>query len=538
MLEPYKKADFERASNITTLKDSGDRQALLAMVRELSKEVVEMAAELAVIELERLEALVKLDEKFHLLLARDQLDFLRAMLVLDSDMAFGRDVQLISLELARALQRYVKNRGAWNTTRQTENLLIRAIGLAVHNVHTLIKWNYFLHEESAVPPWKQLHALYSLSESEGFALVPFLLRPQVANHRFTVQALYLRALMLSTLNSGNLSKSHIEIADGWYGAWCRDYRLEKSYTPEHHLFFVDLGQESGLRILMERNTGDHIRYVRADSLKSQIEEVQTGLRHGRLYSGYGYGASFPVAEHVTVLAAIEKLYESIIAGSENRIEARKRLEDREVDVVVGMEPVISLHSLGNKPAPAQGQLALAPITGKHAALDDAATGEAKVETWKMQDLSTKGYGLVVEREIAERVHLNGIIALKNQRRGTWVIGNVVRKLPKRERGILIGIEVLNYTPIPVRLMAQRMGTTSHGKLDKQRSILEGFYLPGMDKKGKQDALLLRADDFNSSHPFDLEVGSLRYVVRLNRIIKKGTDWLMARFEIESKRTSL
>jgi cyclic-di-GMP-binding protein len=534
MLEPYKKADFERAVNITSLKDTSDRQALLAMVRELAKEVVEMAAELAVIELERLEALIKLDEKFHLLLARDQLDFLRAMLVLDTDMAFGRDVQLISLELARALQRYVRNRTAWNTTRQTENQLIRAIGLAVHNVHTLVKWNYFLHEESAVPPWKQLHALYTLAETEGFALVPFVLRPQVANHRFTVQALFLRALMLSTLNSGNLSKSHIEIADGWYGAWCRDYRLEKTFNPEHHLFYVDLSKESGVRILMEKVGGENIRFVRADSLKGQIEEVQTGLRHGRLYSGYGYGASFPVAEHVTVLSAIEKLYGSIIAGSDNRIEARRRLEDREVDVVVSMESFVALHRALLPPAKGQASLALVDMTGNMQTLESR---EPQIETWKMQDLSTKGYGLVIERDIAERVPLNCIIALKNQRRGTWVVGNVVRKLPKKERGILIGIEVLNYHPIPVRLMAQKGGTTMHGKADRQRNVLEGFYMAGVDRKGKQDALLLRGDDFTSAYPYELESGGTRYMIRLNRIIKKGNDWLVARFEIESKRAA-
>jgi hypothetical protein len=531
MQEPYRKVDFERANGITSLKDASDRSALLSMVRELGKEVV--ANELPVIELERLEALVKLDERFHLLLARDQLDFLRAMLVLESDLAFAKDVQLITLEMARGLQRYVRNRGAWNTSRQTENLLIRAIGLAVHNVHTLVKWNFFLHEDSATPPWKQLYALYSLAESEGFALVPFVLRPQVANHRFTVQALFLRALMLSTLNSGNLSKSHIEIADGWYGAWCRDYRLEKTYSAEHHLFFVDLTKESGMRILSEPQRGDGVRFVRADTLKVQIEEVQTGLRHGRLYSGYGYGASFPVAEHVTVLAAIEKLYESIVAGSENRIEARKRLEDREVEVVLGVEGILGLHFAALPKATQASELAL-ERTGSSAVLD-ASLVPPKIETWRMQDLSTKGYGLVIDRESAERVSLNGLIALKNQRRGSWVIGNVVRKLAKRERGILIGIEVLGFFPLPVRLIPQTGGMTSHGRPEKRRAMLLGYYLPGLDRKGKQDALLLRSDDFTSAHPFALDIEGMRYVIRLNRITKKGVDWLQARFEIESKR---
>ena len=48
--------------------------------------------------------------------------------------------------------------------------------------------------------------------------------------------------------------------------------------------------------------------------------------------------------------------------------------------------------------------------------------------------------------------------------------------------------------------------------------------------------MLRSDDFTSAHPFALDVGDVRYIVRLNRIIKKGTEWLQARFEIESKRT--
>ena len=34
--------------------------------------------------------------------------------------------------------------------------------------------------------------------------------------------------------------------------------------------------------------------------------------------------------------------------------------------------------------------------------------------------------------------------------------------------------------------------------------------------------------------FAIEAGGSKYRVRLNRIIRKGADWLKARFEIESK----
>src|SRR5258706_9687361 len=83
-----------------------------------------------------------------------------------------------------------------------------------------------------------------------------------------------------------------------------------------------------------------MRYVRTDGLKAQIEEVQAGLRQGQLYAGHGAGALFPLEEHVALLAIIEKLYQSILAGSENRIEERTHFEDREDDVVLGINRVL------------------------------------------------------------------------------------------------------------------------------------------------------------------------------------------------------
>jgi hypothetical protein len=108
-----------------------------------------------------------------------------------------------------------------------------------------------------------------------------------------VQSLYLRTLILDLLNTGNLSKIQIEIADGWFSSWCGDYALDSEYSTRQHLFYVDLASESGMHLVRKDSHGDSMRYIRADGLKAQIEEVQAGLRHGRLYAGYGAGAVFP-----------------------------------------------------------------------------------------------------------------------------------------------------------------------------------------------------------------------------------------------------
>src|SRR5207237_292548 len=149
--------------------------------------------------------------------------------------------------------------------------------------------------------------------------------------------------------------------------------------------------------------GESMRYVRAEGLKAQIEEVQTGLRQGRLFAGHGAGAVFPVEQHVALLAIIEKLYQSILAGSENRIEERQHFQDREVDVTVGIERVLrKTREKQEAPAPATVAassmaetielsptgLTLQTVSTQQAPADSSADPE--VERWRVFDLSSKG----------------------------------------------------------------------------------------------------------------------------------------------------
>ena len=44
----------------------------------------------------------------------------------------------------------------------------------------------------------------------------------------------------------------------------------------------------------------------------------------------------------------------------------------------------------------------------------------------------------------------------------------------------------------------------------------------------------RVADFRSDQTLSINAGGAAYRVRLNRIIRKGADWIKARFEIEKK----
>ena len=528
-------ANAERIVALKTVREATSRSAFLSAIRELGKDGSEFS-------LERLQELMRIEEHFQALLLYDQIDFLRQPAAAsEADRDFALNIQRICLEAANGFQRFLRNRNTWATTREALDTMFRVNGLALNAIHCFVKWGYFLNEPGRSAPWKQLHALYALSEADGYSQVPFVLHPAQPSFKPSVLSLYLRTLILDILNTGNLSKIQIEIADGWFSSWCNDYALDAEYSTRNHLFFVDLASDTGMHLMRKESHGDTIRYVRTDGLKAQIEEVQLGLRHGRLYAGYGAGAVFPVEEHVALLAIIEKLYHSILAGSENRIEERTHFEDREVDVVIGIERV--MRKLREAPSRATAPRSVASAASMADTIELTPTGmslvenqaapaagidepaaDPDIERWKVYDLSSKGYGLLVDRAASETILLNGIIALRNHETGGWIVGHVVRKLANRVRGeILVGIEVLAYRPIAVDMAPASAG-----------AALQTLYMPGLDTNGKLDSVLVRVADFRSDQSFAIKAGGVQYRVRLNRIIRKGADWIKARFEIESK----
>ena len=526
--------DVERVLALKSVRDAGAIASFHAAIRDAGRDEAEFTHE-------RLRELLALAEHFQALLLYDQVEFLRAAGSSEADRDFATGVQRVNLEAANGFQRFLRNREAWTTTADAQEDARRLVGLALDAIHGLLKWGYFLGEPARGAPWRQLHALYGLADADGAAGIPFVLHPAQPGFKPTVQSLYLRTLVLDLLNAGNLSRAQIEIADGWFSSWCQDYALETTYVPGRHHFYVDLDSSAGMRLMRGDTPGETARYLRADSIKAQIDEVQSGLRHGKLFAGYGSGALFPLEEHVVLLATIEKLHQSVLSGNEARVEERTHFEDREVDVVCGAERVIRKVRMG-APAPRSGAPAaihevtqtieITPAglslvaTQPAQAAASAVEVDPEIERWRVHDLSSRGYGLILDNAAADTLLLNGLIALLNHETGGWIVGSIVRKRPSRTRGeVLAGVEVLSYRPIALELLSVKGGEP-----------VPALYLPGADKSGKHDSLLVQAGQFDAGGTFGIRVGEGDFRVRLNRIIRKGADWINARFEIEAKKS--
>ena len=489
-------SDARGALSIATVREASARSAFLQALRELGREGPGYT-------LERLLDLVAVVDHFESLLRYGQLEFLRAPLpVTDADRDFALDVQRIFLEAANGLQRFLRNRASWARTRETQALMFRVTGLAMAAIHGFAKWRGFLNEPGGIP-WRQMHSLYALAEADGYAQAPFAPHGSLPDYEACARSLYLRTVLLELLDTGNLSRPGIEIADGWLASWCADFSLDRETAPGRHGFLVDLASDRGAQRAARRSGAASMRYLRLDALQGQLEHMRAELRQGRLHAATGAGAAFPIEEHAQVLAAVEKLHRAVVARGEGRLDARVAFEDRDVDVVWGIERVLRKA----REAP--------PEPG-----DDP---DPDIARWRVHDLSSGGYGLLADRAASEAVPLQGLVALRNHESGGWIVGSVARKQPDRASGlVLLGVEVLAYRPIAVELLPE--GPAS----------VPGLFLPGADRGGKGDSLLLPLGDFRSGSRFAIRVGASSYQVRLNRILGKGADWISARFEIESK----
>ena len=230
-------AEIEQALAAKTVRDAESRAVFLATIRELGKDGADFT-------MERLAELMRVEEHFQALLLYDQIEFLRQPPgLIDAERDFALTVQRIALEAANGFQRFLRSRGSWATDVEALDIMFRVTGLALNCVHTFVKWGYFLNEGGRVAPWKQLHALFALGEHDGYSQTPFIIHPTQPSFKPSVQSLYLRTLILDLLNTGNLSRVQIEIADGWFSSWCPDYALDTEYSPGDHLFYVDLASE-------------------------------------------------------------------------------------------------------------------------------------------------------------------------------------------------------------------------------------------------------------------------------------------------------
>jgi hypothetical protein len=506
----------------------------------------------------RVADLISFENNLHVIIQSDKRWFFANSERTDA-IQFARDMHVLHNFGAATTEQIIARRNEWLSTDlggdsalENDQLLQRVVALALHHYTSSIKWSFFRHETVKPQMWPLLHAQFSFAESNGFATTLTHLFDAESHFKTSVQALYLRALLLDVLNTGSLSMPQIEIADGWLAEWTLGYQLDPTYSPAAHSLFVDLDASMGIQLVTGNTAWPSYRYLKMERLRDQAEVVRSELRVGRPYHGHTSSSEFPVREHVALLTNVERVYKSLLDHSVSHIEERQLVANMNADVRIGFDAVCSAifgdadntksssASASDVPTMKFANLELSlggSLAPAEKARDDTANRSASdaalATRWKIHDMSSKGVGLLVERGIGEAVSVGQLLAIKPFGEVHWMLGVLVRKLTQRTVGeTLLGVEILCVRPLPITL--RQFAQLADSKPDSSLQPTHALYLPGLEQHGRADVIVMPDRDVGLKSIFGLSAAASKYRLRINRVLRKETGWMGVRFEVLGK----
>ncbi|MBL8511189.1 MAG: hypothetical protein JNM52_06040 [Betaproteobacteria bacterium] len=460
---------------------------------------------------------------------------------------FARDMHVLHSFTAKTLEQLVARRSEWSPS-EDDLLLHKVIAYALFHYSATIKWCFFRHEPVKPSVWPELHNLFQFAEAHHFAAQRVLLFDNEARYKTSVQSLYLRALLLDILNTGSLSMVQIEVADGWLADWTLDYILDTTYVPASHALMVDLASSAGMRLVTDGRSEITHRYLRIDNLREQMEALRAELRSGNTRQWRGTANAFSVEEHVVLLATIERLYQTLLQASASRIEQRNTVSNLLATVYTGYSGILQAITA---PAPASPEPAplstdsdnsfdlLLPDLRYNPTSNDATSNHSADITpptaarWQIHDTSSKGLALLVDQKVVNNLKVGQVLAVKPDGFEHWMMGVIVRKLVQRDHlETLLGVEILSFRPLPINL--ERYARPIDDSPDIDSAPIQAIYLPAPEDDGKSDMLVLPIGDFGRKTVFALKTQHGIFRIRLNRVLRKGPDWVGLRFEVIEK----
>lgn len=132
-------------------------------------------------------------------------------------------------QLALAYQSLVKA-----ATHDHPGLATELPAITLHALHyqgKLIQWRYMRYESPAPNAWRNIHALYSIAEFNGFAATSLALQK---NTRYSCAEAYMRILLLNLVNPVGLTPWKIELAALWMRKWSKAMQPAAQFDPHSH----------------------------------------------------------------------------------------------------------------------------------------------------------------------------------------------------------------------------------------------------------------------------------------------------------------
>lgn len=404
------------------------------------------------------------------------------------------------------------------------------------------KWRKISGQRADLAALKRLHQLFQFALS---AKVEATILPVIIERRrleTTIEALYVRALLLERFASGNLAPRRLEILDSWLISWMNALWLTREPQAAAPSLCIDTTNE--LRGLTRYIPGERADlFLTLRPLQRQLDRAVDDFHQGMIFPGWGIGMGFRMEEHLAVIDFLDREF-SLIANADVTRSKRFAIgQGAEVKVFCGFNDVwtsalatqsslTTAVGAPNSVAGASVDSAQSSASARQSVFLDTGTFNARAlgttlqqrSPVRLHDMSDSGLGIEMSTEDAATVEVDDLIALRIDEGRPCVLGIVVRKANlHRQQSALIGVRVLSKAPLRATLEHVTERTT--------RQTSKGILVPGNAEHGFADSVIVNEATFKASSKLSVMIASSIFHIQLGRVRHQGRGWKLAAIDV-------
>ncbi len=399
---------------------------------------------------------------------------------------------------------------AFGTEDVDNGLRAQSCALALLLSGHAMKWRRIAGCRADADAHEWTHQIFRTSVAFQVDAVVLQVRIEEQQVDATVEALYVRSLLLDRLAAGNVLPRRLEILDNWLAAWMSALWLNRSASPDEPTLGINTNNPQ--RGLTPHVAGDgaHL-FFGLKPLQRQLDRVIREFHLGRVFPGWGLGAQAPVEDHVGTIEILER--EMIIVENAQRQKAQrgKRVSfgtNSVVGVFFGFKEICEL---------AFSQSRLHSMAG--------GGGELGIRNAiNLADVSEGGLGLDMMDEDARKVQVGELVAIRLEKGRPCVIGVVVRKSGlQRPTATLVGVKLFSKSPV----------WSTMERVDEATNTwqpTEGILIAGPAADGFADSLIVSDKTYVANSPMAVTLGGQTFELALRRVREQGSGWRMAAFD--------
>ena len=422
--------------------------------------------------------------------------------------------------------------------------LPRLAARLIHFYGTDAKLRALKNEQWIPAKWIELNGVYRRAVDLGIDRAPFDVDPAAAGAMsMTIEHEYVAVLLTHLINTGTLVPREIDWAAGEVRAWAAPLELD-DVPRTHGGFVVDIAGKRGL----VRRGGDDAcavpRYLDTRPLALQLDRGIAALR--RRAAADAAGAGSVDGERIAIL---ERLRAAV--SPEPPAEVPR---DPRADVSEAAAVRIGLAQICAELAPSDTHNSVIEsvpddVAGPFAADTPEEVGEplpAVVgaafgrQGWRVEDRSATGLRIVAPAASNAGLAPGTLVAVRESRKGGWVLGAVRRVARPTPDRFEAGVSVIAARIVAVALHAKRQAREEMGFIVDGVDVstigerFDGLYLPPPSRPDRPLAaktLVIPSAEYADGRNIILITTRTVYTVAVREPLERHPDWTWVAIDI-------